>query len=207
MVSNRRLVDATGADFYPTPEWGTRALMRHVLFDGPILEPCCGDGAMADVLKECGQPITASDIVDRGYGDVRDFLDIPGPCTNIVTNPPFNVAEPLLAHALRIASGKVCFLLRTAFLESRRRYGSIYRDTPPSRLLVFSERLSMYPKGHDVNGGGTTSYAWFVWDKADTSGLTVVDWIVPGFKPGRRMQQSHEIGPASSAGCLPAVGS
>jgi hypothetical protein len=186
MVSNRRLVEVEGPDFYPTPDWGTRALLRHIDFTGPILEPCCGEGAMAEILKETGQPISASDIVDRGYGDTRDFLCVQEPQTNVVTNPPFNVAETLLAHALSLASQKVCFLLRTAFLESRRRYGSFYQLTPPTKLLVFTERLSMYPKGHDVNGGGTTSYAWFVWDKEDTSGTTTIEWIAPGLKPSRR---------------------
>jgi hypothetical protein len=186
MVSNRRLVDAAGPDFYPTPEWGTRALLRHVDFIGPILEPCCGDGAMAEVLKETGQPVVSSDIVDRGYGDTRDFLDIREAQANIVTNPPFNVAETLLAHALVLAEQKVCFLLRTAFLESRRRYSAFYKARPPSKLLIFTERLSMYPKGHDVNGGGTTSYAWFIWDNLDTSSVTAIEWIEPGMKPSRR---------------------
>jgi hypothetical protein len=186
LVSNRRLVDAAGPDFYPTPEWGTRALLRHVQFDGPILEPCCGDGAMAEVLKETGQPVTGSDIVDRGYGSVQDFLDIREPHANIVTNPPFNVAESLLEHALSLASQKVCFLLRTAFLESRRRYSAFYKTTPPTKVLVFAERLSMYPKGHDVNGGGTTSYAWFVWDKLADSNVTAIEWIAPGMKPPSR---------------------
>lgn len=189
-VSNRRVVAAEGPDFYPTPPWGTRALLRYVEFTGHILEPCCGDGAMAEVLKETGQEITASDIINRGYGSERDFLSIQEPQTNIVTNPPFNIAETLLAHALSLASQKVCFLLRTAFLESRRRYGSLYRLTPPAKLLIFTERLSMYPKGQEVHGGGTTSYAWFVWDKQNTSGTTVVEWIAPGLKPSRQPKEN-----------------
>ncbi len=135
---------------------------------------------MAEVLKESGQPVTASDIANRGYGEVRDFLSIRDPWPNIVTNPPFNVAEPLLAHALSLATGKVCFLLRTAFAESQRRYARFYRDRPPSRLLIFTERLSMYPKGDGRDSGGTTSYAWFIWDKADTAGVTRLEWIAPG---------------------------
>lgn len=186
MVSNRRLVEAEGPDFYPTPEWGTQALLKYVSFDGPILEPCCGDGAMAEVLKAAGHPVLASDIVDRGYGDVCDFLSWRGSCANIVTNPPFNVAEPLLAHALTVATHKVAFLLRTAFLESRRRWEQFYRIAPPSELLIFSERLSMYPKGYEVNGGGTTSYAWFIWDKTDADPVTRVNWIEPGLKPKRQ---------------------
>lgn len=188
MVTNRRLVTAEGPDFYPTPDWGTAALLSWITFDGSILEPCCGDGAMAEVIKAAGYTVKASDIIDRGYGEVRDFLTIEEPQDNIITNPPFNVAETLLGHALRLATGKVCFLLRTAFLESRRRFEAIYVDDPPSMLLVFSERLSMYPKGYEINGGGTMSYAWFVWDRADTSGETKVRWIAPGLKPKRNLR-------------------
>ena len=151
-------------------------------FNGTILEPCCGDGAMADVLRETGNEIVASDIVDRGYGGVADFLTIRKHYANVVTNPPFNIAETLLIHALSIAEQKVCFLLRTAFLESRRRWKLFYNEMPPTRLLVFSERLSMYPSGSTVEGGGTTSYAWFVWDKAEPVTETRITWIAPGMK-------------------------
>lgn len=184
MVTNRRLVTAEGPDFYPTPAWGTQALLNHVKFDGNILEPCCGDGAMAEVMIAAGYRVMASDIVARGYGSQQDFLSIAGPCENIVTNPPFNVAEPLIDHALKIASGTVCFLLRTAFLESARRYRTFYECRPPSRLLVFSERLSMYPKGSQVEGGGTMSYAWFIWEPGASD--TKIEWIAPGLKPGSR---------------------
>lgn len=180
MVSNRRIVEAEGPDFYPTPAWGTQALLNHVKFTGAILDPCCGDGAIAEVMKASGYDVVASDIIDRGYGEQRDFLDIKDRYPNIVTNPPFNVAESLLHHALQIADAKVCFLLRTAFLESRRRHKLFYKDRPPTAVLVFSERLSMYPKGQEVEGGGTTSYSWFVWDKAVHR--TEVIWIPPGLK-------------------------
>lgn len=186
MVSNRRLIEAEGPDFYPTPAWGTQALLKYVRLHGSVWEPCCGDGDMAEVIKAAGYQVTASDIVDRGYGSVGDFLTADARHANIVTNPPFNIAEAVLAKALALADQKVCLLLRTAFLESRRRYETIYRATPPSRLLVFTERLSMYPKGHEVNGGGTTSYSWFVWDKEDPSRETRVTWVEPGLKPGSR---------------------
>jgi hypothetical protein len=182
MVSNRRIIDITGPDFYPTPEWATRALLSKVTFNGRLLEPCCGDGAMAEVLTEAGYVVEASDIIDRGYGSICDFMDIKGPRDNIITNPPFKIAAKLLDHALNIAKKKVCFLLRTAFLESQTRYFTFYKDRPPSNVLVFSERLSMYPKGYTVRGGGTTSYSWFVWDNDDSSGETKIKWIEPGFK-------------------------
>jgi hypothetical protein len=42
----------------------------------------------------------------------------------------------------------------------------------------------MYPNGYNVKGGGTTSYAWFVWDKRSATENTVVEWIEPGAKHG-----------------------
>ncbi len=183
-ITNRRLVvDDGGPDFYPTPSWGTRALLKYVTFEGALLEPCCGTGDMAEVLKTTGNEVVAADIHDRGYGWTRDFLDTTERYANIVTNPPFNAAEELLAHALHLAEQKVCFLLRTAFLEGRRRYETIYSVSPPSRLLVFTQRQSMYPTGSVVEGGGTTSYSWFVWDKAAASNETKITWIEPGLKP------------------------
>lgn len=182
MVSNRRLVEAEGPDFYPTPAWGTLALLRYVTFTGLINEPCCGDGAMAEVLKTAGYPVRSSDIISRGYGSTFDFLKIHTRLENVVTNPPFNVAEDILEHALAITNQKVCLLLRTAFLESKRRYEKFYKARPPTQLLVFTERLSMFPKGYDAKSGGTTSYSWFIWDMTVPQGETRITWIEPGLK-------------------------
>lgn len=186
MVTHRRMVEEEGADFYPTPPWGTAALLKYVKFDGEILEPCCGTGEMAEVLKAAGYPVIHSDLHDRGYGAVANFFDIDTKFANIVTNPPFNIAEEVFEHAFKLARRKVCLLLRTAFLESRRRYETIYRTRRPSLLLVFTERLSMYPKGLEQNGGGTTSYSWFVWDVENPAKTTQVEWIEPGMKPGSK---------------------
>ncbi len=183
MVTNRRLIKTEGPDFYPTPAWGTKALLYEVSFEGHILEPCCGDGAMSKVLGDHGYVVYSSDIVDRGGpGIVQDFFEINVAYDNIVTNPPFNIAEDILEHALYLTKHKVCLLLRTAFLESKRRWEKFYKSNPPSLVLVFSERLSMYPKGYPVKGGGTTSYAWFVWDKSGTD--TIIKWVPPGLKNG-----------------------
>lgn len=181
-VSNRRVVDLEGADFYPTPAWGTKALIMYESFEGTILEPCCGDGAMAEVLKATGCAVVASDLHDRGYGSQADFFDRKDPCANIVTNPPYNVAGDILEHALRLAQNKVCILVRAAFLESVGRFHRFYSSVPPSRVYMFSERLSMYPAGQPVKGGGTTSYSWLVWDLSCFAGTTELRWIEPGLK-------------------------
>src|SRR6516162_3210429 len=186
---NRRQVDE-GPDFYPTPAWATKALLRHVKFQGSIWEPCCGEGDMSEVLIKAGYKVFSSDKYDRGYGRRQDFLSLTDsykPFDNIVTNPPFAIAEDVLSHALGLARRKVCLLLRLAFLESQSRYHRFYARRPPEKVLVFSERLSMYPKGYPVKGGGVTSYGWFIWSNNITGkAMTIIEWIPPGHKPGRR---------------------
>ncbi len=184
VVLHKRLSDKKGADFYPTPRWGTLALLEHVGFTGPILEPCCGDGAMSRVLEEHRYEVISSDKYDRGYGKVRDFFDIEKRCSNLVTNPPYNKAEQILEHAFKIVDRKICLLLRMSFSESKRRYFKLYRHNPPIKILVFSERLSLYhPDAPYTSGGGTVAYGWFIWDRRITGRpTTTVEWIRPGLK-------------------------
>ena len=99
-MTNRRIVSSEGDDWYPTPAWGTEALLKYETFEGNILEPCCGDGSMSKVLKTTGNTVISSDLVDRGYGEVKDFFEVTNKYDNIVTNPPYNIASKILDHAL-----------------------------------------------------------------------------------------------------------
>lgn len=71
---------------------------------------------------------------------------------------------------------------RLAFLEGANRARTIFKITPPSRVWVFSERITFYPSGIEPKGSGTTAYAWYVWDKDATPGLTELKWFEPGYK-------------------------
>ena len=70
-------------DDFPTPPWATRALIEHVLENkGALakmtcLEPACGAGHMAKVLKEYFRDVRCSDAYHYGYGLVRNFLADP----------------------------------------------------------------------------------------------------------------------------------
>lgn len=180
--TTKRYADIDGPDFYPTPAWATHALIDNEQFCGDIWECACGDGAMSQVLANTGNIVRSSDLYDRGFGEAgQDFLTTNHRAGNIVTNPPFNSAEGFVKTALEQADRKVALLLRLAFLESAHRANTIFQATPPSRVWVFSERITFYPKGATRGGSGTTAYAWFVWDKAH-SGPTELAWFKPGYK-------------------------
>lgn len=182
----KRVADLDGPDFYPTPKWATLALIENERFGGDIWECACGDGAMSQVLEETSNTVKSSDLYERGYGESGvDFRNADREFDNIVTNPPFNAAEEFVHSGLRNSRKKFALLLRLAFLEGGARQHSIFRKSPPSRVWVFSERITFYPKNVEQKGSGTTAYAWFVWDK-DHFGPSEVKWLPTGYKSNRQ---------------------
>ena len=180
--TTKRLADLDGPDFYPTPPWATYALIDNEKFSKDIWEPACGDGAMSEILAKTGRPVASSDLYNRGYGDVGiDYLSSHRRASNIITNPPYNSAEGFVANGVKTAQNKFALLLRLAFLEGANRANTIFHKHPPSRVWVFSERITFYMKGAQTAGSGTTAYAWFVWDK-DHGGPTELAWFKPGYK-------------------------
>lgn len=177
----KRYADLQGPDYFPTPPWATHALIDNERFTGSIWECACGDGSMSRVLENVG-PVVSSDLYDRGFGEAGlDFLAASHRADNIVTNPPYNAAEGFVRSGLKLANQKFALLLRLAFLEGANRANTIFKEAPPSRVWVFSERITFYPAGAVKQGSGTTAYAWFVWDKNVSSG-TELKWLRPGYK-------------------------
>jgi hypothetical protein len=182
----KRIADVDGPDFYPTPPWATRALIDNERFSGDIWECACGDGAMSRVLEETGNAVRSSDLFDRGFGEVSvDFRYSSFTSVNIVTNPPFNASEEFVHSGLKKAQKKFALLLRLAFLEGAGRQKTIFHKSPPSRVWVFSERITFYPKDAVQKGSGTTAYAWFVWDR-DHVGPSELKWLPTGYKGNSR---------------------
>ncbi|MGV7034874.1 hypothetical protein [Methylobacterium symbioticum] len=213
MASRREPPDSL--DFFPTPPWATRALLRHVL--PPVLEgfkicsawdPACGEGHMAEVLREEVSIVHASDIFDYGRGyPVADFLD---PATQLVpsvdliaTNPPFNVAVEFAERALGEAA-VVALLLRTAWIEGEERYLRLFRDRPPTAFAPFVERVAMLRGRWEPNASTATSYAWFVWvsDAAPRAPI----WIPPNCKRSlTRSDDARRFGFRAAAPLLASV--
>lgn len=178
----KRLADVDGPDFYPTPPWATYALLEREKFTGTVWECACGDGAMSNALDNAVNLVESSDLYDRGFGEVGvDFIGAGRTEDNIVTNPPYNLAEAFVHTGVQSAKRKFALLLRLAFLESSKRQNTIFNVYAPSRVWVFSERITFYPKGVKRAGSGTTAYAWFVWDK-DAPQQTELGWLPTGLK-------------------------
>ena len=180
-VMASRISDPKAFDFFCTPPWATRAVVREVLQreglleDGPptVVDPCCGAGHMAIPLSESFADVIATDIHDWGYGQHRD-LDFTMATRDsfdrrvgwVIANPPFIHAERFLDRALDVAETGVAFLLRLAWIEGQDRHRDIFGGKRrPVLLCPFAERVPMVEGCWDPEAKSATAYAWFIWTK------------------------------------------
>jgi hypothetical protein len=189
-IAHRRVEDADSLDFFPTPLWATRALVEHVFGHlerrqhcqfQTAWEPACGEGHMAEPLREYFRHVVATDIKDYGYGDYQlNFLDS-GLTNNadwIITNPPFNDSADFVLKALKLAGTGVAMFVRLAWLESVGRYEKIFRDHPPTLISFFAERVPLHKGRWEEDGTTMTAYIWLVWIKGSEPRAPF--WIPPG---------------------------
>jgi len=162
-------------DLYPThPVW-TRALLDNVEFKGPVLEPASGYGDMVRVLEEHGYSVTASDILE---GD--DFLERTEPWVgDIITNPPYKLADEFIHHAMSLASGRVAMLLPIGSLGGINRYKNLWSVKPPEVVLIISRRMPVGGKTSQFN------HIWCVWPRPDDVKDTKVLWVEGVLEPCR----------------------
>jgi hypothetical protein len=167
-------------DWYVEPTWAVDALIEAEKFVGTVFDPACGRGTIPMTFTAHGIAAGGSDICDRGFGQTRDFLDATyrPDVYEVVSNPPFNLAEQFIAKALDLGAVKVAMLLRLSFLEGKKRK-AMFKSTPLARVRVFSSRVSM-PPGHLLGSikaaNGTTAFAWFVWEHGYT-GKPELGWL------------------------------
>ena len=172
--------DRNENDFYETPIDAIQDLINYEKFFGNVWECSCGKGAISKPLIDNGYNVYSSDLIDRGYGDVKDFLSIENQQWNgdIITNPPFKYAKDFVEKALYIIpeGNKVAMFLKIQFLESQKRK-ELFRKYPPQTIYVYSNRINTVRNGDFENFKSSTMlFSWFVWVKGH-KGETIIKWI------------------------------
>ena len=175
-------------DWYVEPEWCAELLLAAVEFTGPIYDPAMGGGNILNVCDRHKYMCFGSDVIDRGsskFRGVRDFCNLDWPnidkmVANIVTNPPYKLAQQFIERAFAIADEKVAVLVQLGFLASQKRKRELFDVRPPTRTLILSRRPSM-PPGSQYDPekearGGTVDYCWLVWDLT-TDERFPVEWL------------------------------
>lgn len=194
-IAHNRVEPSDSLDFFPTPPWATRALVERVFdhlgrrghTDRQVCwEPACGEGHMAEPLAEYFKEVIASDIKDYGYAEqhVVDFLTVEQlnrqyDADWIITNPPFgDNTDKFILKALDLAGAGVAMLVRLQCLETLGRYVKIFKDTPPTLIAFFVERVPMHKGRWEPEGDTMTAYIWLVWIKGEEPRAPY--WIPPG---------------------------
>jgi methylase of polypeptide subunit release factors len=157
-------------DFVQTPKEITEALLRMESFEGTILEPCCGKGAISEVLKSKGYNVVSSDKNDYGYGSQKDVYEIKEEYDNIVTNPPFSIKPEMVKHLFSITKKKLVLLWFVkcigACIESKNAIGL-------KTIYVLNKKINWI----ETKMGWL--FAWYVWEKGYEGDVTIrrIDYV------------------------------
>jgi len=169
---------------YIEPHWVSARLFEAEPFRGAIWDPACGMGRIVESAELAGLTTFGTDLVDRG-GSARchavqhdgtrtyDFL-APRPdhdcirADNVVTNPPFALAQAFAERAVELVSHKVAVLFPTARLNAAR----WLQHLPLAHVWLLSPRPSMPPgeaiQRGDKPVGGKTDFCWLILSRAHT---------------------------------------
>ena len=178
-ASNHSKVRRPKHDYYATEPKAVRMLLELEKFDGDIWECACGEGHLSKEMIRLNYKVKSTDIVDRGYGSVQDFLKVNSKTSfNIITNPPYSEANAFIEKALEILpkGKKLALFLPIRYLEGQSRK-KIFLLHPPKTIYVSSSRLECVLNGNfDKMKGSAVGYAWFVWEKG-FYGKTSITWF------------------------------
>jgi len=173
------------SDNYQTPlNIIEKLLNNYKIKNGNILEPSASSGNFIKVLRKekYNNPITAielreeerNNLINSGVDNVitTDFLtwEPDKEYTTIIGNPPYSLALEFIEKCFEIATDKteIIMLLRTAFLESKKRY-KFWQKHPLNGLYVLSQRPSFTGKGTDA-----TSYSFFIFNNSGKQEIKVI---------------------------------
>jgi len=170
-------------DFYATDPKAAKLLLEIEEFSNNIWECSCGMGHLSKVFEENGFNVKSTDLIDRGYGETGiDFLKYEGGYHgDIITNPPYNLAEEFIRKGLEIIpnGNKVAMFLKVQFLEGKGRK-KLFQEFPPKTVHVSSSRILCAKNAEFekmiAGGGSAVAYAWYVWEKG-YNGVTQLKWF------------------------------
>lgn len=168
-------------DFYATNPHALEIAMpifKDILHNN-IWECACGQGHLSEVLKDNGYNVKSTDLINRGYGEVKNFLE----CDDIfegdiLTNPPFKLAEQFVEKSFELIDegNYAIFFLKVQFLESKSRK-KMFEKYPLKYLIVNSERQQCAKDADFEHLRATTQcYCWYVFQKGYT-GEPIIKWI------------------------------
>lgn len=164
---------AIKAEYLQTDPWAIEAILQAEILTRRVVDPCCGDGRMAEAARRAGYEILASDLYKWGYNNFHgiDFLKdefnwehVAG--ATVFMNPPFSLACEFVDRAMDLGARKIVCFQRSVWRESedRRKWWEL---RPPNRIYQCGNRAICWygtiPK-EARKGGAYQPHSWFVWE-------------------------------------------
>lgn len=151
-------------DFYSTPKslvWTCEDIIKHEFSTSDsIYEPCSGDGAISETLRELGFCVIENDLYRGGV----DYLTNETSLCFVITNPPFSLWDDFVNKAKSHAK-KFMFIGRLNYFGTYGRYTSGIWSNLKS-IHVFNRYVD-YQTPYRSDGlfhVGAMSTGWFLWD-------------------------------------------
>jgi hypothetical protein len=168
-------------DYYPTPQPITKILLENVSYLPEFcFEPCAGQGAITEVLRDsdrmvsdtdiqwdlnCPKDATTPEFWEYWADSMRRMPNID--CCNwaTVTNPPFSLASKILPLAYEYSPWGVAFLLRLSYLEpAGDRASWLQEHADNMRYLIPVNPRPQFRK--NTKGTDSSTVFWGVWQRS-----------------------------------------
>lgn len=177
-------------DFYATDSYAVAKMaetFKKIGVSNQVWECACGKGHLSEPLCELGYDVLSTDLKNRGYGKVENFLTSDRKWQgDIITNPPFKYAVEFIEKSMELLqpNRKAIFLLKIQFLETKKR-AEVFKKHGLKYVFVNSERVCCamngdferyFKKKQGRYTGGTQCYAWFVFEKG-YNGNCILDTV------------------------------
>lgn len=170
---------AIKAEYFQTDQWAIEAILECEILTRAVIDPCCGDGRMAEAAVRHGYSTIASDLYDWGYGEVgHNFLDpdyifaedVEG--ATVFINPAFSIACQFVDRARELGARKIVCFQRSVWRESSKRR-AWWAAHPPSRIYQCGDRAECWygtiPEA-ERGGGANQPHSWYIWERGNPPG-------------------------------------
>lgn len=181
LVDQERDGLAIQAEYLQTDQWAIDAILRHEILTRRVVDPCCGDGRMAETARQAGYETFSLDKYGWGYRGqdiAQDFLAPDEEVERVVKdatvfmNPPFSLATQFVDLAKELGARKIVCFQRSVWRESidRREW---WEQNPPNRIYQCGNRAVCWYGTIPAElrkGGANQPHSWFVWERNNPPG-------------------------------------